>query len=94
MRAGDVYRPQWQPRLEAPHFSPVETAVFRHSRSITPEEILRLATTLSSWLSADVQDRQRRQRNLEWYLDEHLSFAPEAPVDLPYRTVLHTVRRT
>ncbi|WP_147640425.1 class I SAM-dependent methyltransferase [Nesterenkonia massiliensis] len=92
MRAGDVYRPQWQPRLEAPHFSPVETNTFRHSRSITPEEILRLATTLSSWLAADDAQRARRRENLTWYLFEHLGHSQGEELQLPYLTTLHTAR--
>lgn len=93
MRAGDVYRPDWAPDV-GPGFSTPEQHHLTWTRSITPEDIRRLATTLSSWLSADEQDRQRRQRNLDWYLEVHLGFAPQVEVELPYRTVLHTARRT
>ncbi|GAA1814260.1 class I SAM-dependent methyltransferase [Nesterenkonia flava] len=100
MRAGDVYRPQWQPQFDAGSsapgsvtprsFSPVVSSVFTHARSITPEEILRLATTLSSWLSAPEKDRARRRDNLQWYLYEHLGHREGEELSLPYLTALHT----
>lgn len=93
MRAGDVYRPGWVPPVNGELFGPAVTHEFGWSREITPEEIKRLATTLSSWLSAAEKDRTRRRRNLDWYLDEHLGFAPGEPVELPYITVLHRYPR-
>lgn len=92
MRAGDVYRPEWQPDA-GPDFVADPPYQLLWNRQITPEEILRLVTTLSSWLSGDESDRDRRRGNLQWYLYEHLGFTPGEPVHLPYRTVLHTARR-
>ncbi|GAA1137391.1 class I SAM-dependent methyltransferase [Nesterenkonia lutea] len=90
MRAGDVYRPGWTPSVDAAHFGAWRTTLTRWQRSITPEQIRTLSTTLSSWLSADEPARERRRANLDWYLDEHLALPPGEPVQLPYLTVLHT----
>lgn len=90
MRAGDVYRPGWTPPVDPARFSAWETTQIRWERGITPEQIRELATTLSSWLSADESARARRRANLDWYLDEHLELSPGEPVSLPYLSVLHT----
>ncbi len=90
MRAGDVYRPGWTPPVDPALFGAWTTRETRWERSITPEEIRTLSTTLSSWLSADEPARERRRANLDWYLDEHLELPPGEPVQLPYLTVLHT----
>ncbi|WP_051130742.1 class I SAM-dependent methyltransferase [Nesterenkonia alba] len=90
LRAGDVYRPGWQPPLDQRYFGPVETNEQRWSRPVTPEEIIRLAATLSSWLAADDAERATRRDNLTWYLYEHLGHAPGEQIELPYITVLHT----
>lgn len=93
MRAGDVHRPGWTPPLDPAAFEPVSTEHTGWTRTITGDGIRRLATTLSSWLSADDADRARRRENLDWYLDEHLGLAAGEEVALPYLTVLHTARR-
>ncbi|MDO5493753.1 MAG: class I SAM-dependent methyltransferase [Nesterenkonia sp.] len=92
MRAGDVRRPGWRPDF-GPAFGEVTTDELPWERAITPEEIRRLSTTLSSWLTADEGERARRRGNLDWYLDEHLGLVPGGTVPLPYVTVLHSARR-
>lgn len=93
MRAGDVYRPDWQPRLDPGHFSPARSNEYRWSRTLSVAEILRYATTLSSWLAADEAERLRRQSNLEDFLLGELALNPEDPVVLPQITALHMSRR-
>lgn len=88
MRAGDNYRPGWSPRL-GPGFSAVQTSEYRWTRSMTPEDLLRLNTTLSSWISAKEPDRGRRRENLTWYLHEHLGYQPSERIEVPYITSLH-----
>ena len=93
MRAGDIYRPGGAPALHPGLFLPVETMETRWTRELTSAGVRRLATTLSSWLSAGEKERQRRRANLDWYLGEHTGLAPEDQVVLPYVTVLHAARR-
>lgn len=88
MRAGDSYRPNWSPRL-GPGFGAVDTFEYRWTRFMTPEQLLRLNTTLSSWLSAKEPDRRRRRENLTWYLYEHLGCQPGERIEVPYITTLH-----
>lgn len=92
MRAGDVYRPGWQPVLKGRLFGPVQTTEHRWSRSLTVGEIFRYATTLSSWLSAGEADRARRRANLEDYLLGELGLSEDSEVELPMITVLHLAR--
>lgn len=91
MRAGDNYRPDWKLRL-GPGFTAAQTTEYRWTRLMTPEELMRLSTTLSSWLAAKDPDRQRRRENLRWYLYEHLGHQPGDKVQVPYITSLHTAR--
>lgn len=94
MRAGDVYRPQWQPDLDSHTFGPIHTEVFHHSRDLAVEDVFALAATLSSWLTADEKQIARRRENLTWYLYEHLGYAEGDTLTLPYITSLHTARRS
>lgn len=92
MRAGDVYRPQWRPTLDAELFGPVKTTEHRWSRRLNVAEIFRYATTLSSWLSASEKDRIRRRGNLEDYLLRERGLAEEDVLELPMITVLHAAQ--
>lgn len=91
MRAGDNYRPDWKLQL-GPGFTEPHSAEYRWSRSVTTDELMRLNTTLSSWLTADGEQRARRRENLSWYLHQHLGYQPGAEVQVPYITSLHTAR--
>lgn len=93
MRAGDVRRPGWRPDFGTA-FGEVISEEFSWERRVTAEEIRRLSTTLSSWLTADEVERARRRANLDWYLDEHLGLLPTETLTLPYLTMVHTAQRT
>lgn len=92
MRAGDVRRPGWRPDFGR-SFGEVTTQEHSWERRVTPEEIHRLSRTLSSWLTADEQERVRRRANLEWYLSDHLGRASGENVVLPYTTMVYTTQR-
>lgn len=89
MRSGDVHRPDQPPSLPAPWSSPVLKRE-DWSALTTPEDLLELGTTRSSYLRQDEDGRMRMRKNLEWYLYEHLSFAPHQPLRLPYMTLTWT----
>ncbi|MDR8018010.1 class I SAM-dependent methyltransferase [Nesterenkonia aerolata] len=91
MRAGDVRRPGWRPDFGR-SFGEVTTQEHSWERRVTPEEIHRLSRTLSSWLTADEQERARRRANLEWYLSDHLGRASGENVVLPYTTMVYAAR--
>jgi SAM-dependent methyltransferase len=93
MRAGDVYRPGWKPRLDQAYFDPACRVEYRWSRTLTVTDIFRYATTLSSWLSAGSAERAKRRANLEDFLLHESGLGPEDLVVLPQITVLHTSRR-
>ncbi|WP_150460644.1 class I SAM-dependent methyltransferase [Nesterenkonia ebinurensis] len=90
MRAGDVYRPDWQPTLDPALYSPVQSAEYRWKRILTVTELFRYATTLSSWLSAGTGERAARRANLADYLHGELGLAEDDAVELPQITALHT----
>lgn len=92
MRAGDVYRPGWRPALDTEKFTEPQTVEHRWSRTLTVGQVLRYATTLSSWLAADDDARARRRANLQDYLHRELGLNATDTVELPQITVLHTAR--
>lgn len=93
MRSGDVHREDQPPRLGPAWTPPTLTRVDWTDR-VTPEELLELGTTRSSYLRQNQAGRERMQANLRWYLYEHLSFQPGQAIDLPYMTLLWTSGRS
>lgn len=91
MRSGDVHRESQPPSVGEQWTEPCLTRVEWVDR-VTPEELLDLGTTRSSYLRQNEAGRLRMQENLRWYLYEHLNFAPGQPVALPYKTLLWTSR--
>lgn len=89
MRAGDVYRPDWQPVLNPELFSPVQSREYRWQRSLTVAEIFGYATTLSSWLTADNAERTKRRSNLKSFLLEELGLSLSSELRLAQITGLH-----
>ena len=55
---------------------------------MTPEQILTLGTTRSSFIRASQAGRDHMQANLRWYLYEHLGYAPGENVAIPYTTLV------
>ncbi|MDC4233897.1 methyltransferase domain-containing protein [Actinomyces sp. B33] len=92
MRSGDVHRPDRPPAFGSSFTSPV-LDVIPWEDTKTPEEILDLGTTRSSYLRQDRAGRARMQENLRWYLYEHLRFAPGEPVAIAYSTLVWTAER-
>ena len=88
MRSGDVHRPDRPPRLDG--FTPQPVQQFRWEQRMTPDLVMELARTRSSYLRANPPTQQRMQQNLRWYLHEHLQVGQE--MTLPYFTYLWTLR--
>lgn len=84
MHAGDVLKPGFIPEVAAP-WEISTTLRTTWEQEITPENIINLAHTRSYWLRSTPKIQQRVDNNLQWYLYEHLEFAPGKPVALPYR---------
>ncbi|WP_273369599.1 class I SAM-dependent methyltransferase [Corynebacterium massiliense] len=92
MHSGDIHRPGFVPEVGAPW------QVARDLRTgfvdtLTPEQMHTLMHTRSYWLKANEKTRARMTANLDWYLYEHLGFAPGQPVELPYRTDAFVLER-
>ena len=92
MRSGDVHRPDRPPHL-GEGFSAPELTLEEWSEQMTPEQLMELGTTRSSYLRADAAGRRHMQENLRWYLFDHLALAPGEAVEVPYSTLLWTARR-
>lgn len=92
MRSGDVHRPDKPPRLPEPWAEP-ELTMLAWEEHITPESLVELGTTRSSYLRQNESGRARMQENLRWYLYEHLEFSPGHKIFLPYTTQVWVARR-
>ncbi len=87
MRSGDVHRPD-KPPTPGGGFAPMTLTQVAWEDRMTPEEILILGTTRSSYIRSSEAGRARMQENLRWYLYEHLGYAPGEQVTIPYATLV------
>ena len=87
MRSGDVHRPD-RPPTPGGGFAPMTLTQVAWEDRMTPEEILTLGTTRSSYIRSSPAGRERMQANLRWYLYEHLGYAPGEQVTIPYATLV------
>ena len=92
MRSGDVHRPDRPPVLSDLWSQPVLDR-YDWEDLTSPEEIMELGTTRSSYLRSTSAGRVKMQDNLRWYLYEHLGFAPHSTVILPYFTLVWSANR-
>ena len=87
MRSGDVHRPD-NPPTPGGGFEPMTLTQVAWEDRMTPEQILTLGTTRSSYIRSSEAGRERMQANLRWYLYEHLGYAPGETVTIPYATLV------
>ena len=87
MRSGDVHRPD-RPPTPGGGFAPMTLTQVAWEDRMTPEEILTLGTTRSSYIRSSPAVREGMQANLRWYLYEHLGYAPGEQVTIPYATLV------
>ena len=92
MRSGDVHSPSRPPRF-GELFDVPTLHLTGWTQTMTPEQVVVLGQTRSSYLRASDDARQRMQANLTWYLHGHLGYAPGQPVAIPYRTLTWTAGR-
>ena len=87
MRSGDVHRPD-NPPTPGGGFAPMTLTQVAWEDRMTPEQILTLGTTRSSYIRSSEAGRARMQENLRWYLYDHLGYAPGEQVAIPYATLV------
>ena len=87
MRSGDVHRPD-RPPTPGGGFAPMRLTQVAWQDVMTPEQILTLGTTRSSYIRSSEAGRARMQANLRWYLCEHLGHAPGQDIAIPYTTLV------
>lgn len=87
MRSGDVHRPD-NPPTPGGGFAPMTLTQIAWEDRMTPEQILTLGTTRSSYIRSSEEGRARMQENLRWYLYDHLGYAPGEQVVIPYATLV------
>jgi len=87
MRSGDVHRPD-RPPTPGGGFAPMRLTQVAWQDVMTPEQILTLGTTRSSYIRSSEAGRARMQENLRWYLYEHLGYAPGEQITIPYATLV------
>lgn len=91
MRSGDVHRPD-KPPTPGGGFAPMTLTQVAWEDRMTPEQILTLGTTRSSYIRSSEAGRARMQENLRWYLYDHLGYAPGETVTIPYTTLVWLAR--
>ena len=91
MRSGDVHRPD-KPPTPGGGFAPMTLTQVAWEDRMTPEEILTLGTTRSSYIRSSEAGRARMQVNLRWYLYEHLGYASGETVTIPYTSLVWLAR--
>ena len=91
MSSGDVHRPD-KPPTPGGGFAPMTLTQVAWEDRMTPEQILTLGTTRSSYIRSSEAGRARMQENLRWYLYEHLGYAPGETVTIPYTTLVWLAR--
>lgn len=91
MRSGDVHRPD-KPPTPGGGFAPMTLTQVAWEDRMTPEEILALGTTRSSYIRSSEAGRARMQENLRWYLYDHLGHASGEQVTIPYATLVWLTR--
>lgn len=84
MHAGDVQKPGFVPDVAAP-LRITDELRLEWEQLLTPEQIVMLARTRSYWLRSAQRTREKVEANLRWYLHDHLGFASDDVVPLPYR---------
>lgn len=87
MRSGDVHRPD-KPPTPGGGFAPMTLTQVAWEDRMTPEQILTLGTTRSSYIRSSEAGRARMQVNLRWYLYEHLGYAPGEQVTIHYTSLV------
>lgn len=92
MRSGDVHRPD-KPPAPGGGFAPMLLTQVSWEDRMTPEQILTLGTTRSSYIRSAPSGRERMQANLRWYLYERLGYAPGEIVTIPYTTLVWVGQR-
>jgi len=86
MHAGDVYRPGHKPVVGA-EFHGLEGHVTHWQDRVTTGDLMELTKSRSYYLRAGEATRAKVLANLDWYLHEHLAYAPDQELDLPYLTL-------
>lgn len=92
MRSGDVQTRTAQPVLGEAFESPTLT-VIPWDCPVTPELVMELAQTRSSYLRSSAAGQRKMQANLSWYLYDHLGFYPAEEIVIPYRTFIWSAHR-
>lgn len=92
MRSGDIYKPGDFPQL-GEHFTPPRLWTTDWEDELTIGQICELGQTRASWIRAGEGQREKMRTNLLWYLCEHLGYASNERVRLPYHTYMWYSRK-
>ncbi|MDK7228805.1 class I SAM-dependent methyltransferase [Winkia sp. UMB1185] len=84
MRSGDVRRGD-PPPLAAPFTTPTRTQI-KWNRTVHSEDVIALGRTHASYLNASENYRAKMQKNLLWYVYQHMGHSAGATITLPYLT--------
>ncbi|GAA4111734.1 class I SAM-dependent methyltransferase [Enteractinococcus coprophilus] len=85
MHSGDVHAVDLPPKVTDAFQTPVGKW-WHWKQHLTVEQVHELMMTRAFYLRTSDKQRQRMHNNLQWYLVEHLGYAPDATIDIPYVT--------
>ena len=85
MHSGDIHRAGFVPEVSAPWRLEKDLRL-QWAQATTPEGLHELMHTRAYWLRAKPHIRERMTHNLNWYLFEHMGFAPNQELEIIYRT--------
>ena len=86
MHSGDVHAVDLPPKVTDAFQTPVGNW-WHWEQHLTVEQVHELMMTRAFYLRTSDKQRQRMHDNLQWYLLEHLGYAPDATIAIPYVTV-------
>ncbi|MFR9776637.1 class I SAM-dependent methyltransferase [Micromonospora sp. MS34] len=76
-----------------PAFEPVAAGEFRHTTTLTPDEVVGMLHTRSYWLTASPEEQEKIDRELADLFATHPDLAGRGTIEMPYRTVVLRSRR-
>jgi len=93
MHSGDIH-PIDQPPEVTKHFSQPVGKWWHWQQALTVDKLHQLMMTRAFYLRTNNRQRHRMHNNLNWYLLEHLGYAPESTVYVPYLTAAWRMQRS
>lgn len=91
MHSGDVHAIDLPPKV-TDAFNPPVGKWWHWEQALTVEQVHELMMTRAFYMRTHDKQRQRMHDNLQWYLVDHLGYAPDATIRIPYVTAAWRIK--